>query len=128
MSETQVAEPKTQTPAKTAQRKTYLRPQYEVSSTQEAYTVQVYVPGVAKEGVKITVDQDTLAIEASRKQAANEQWRARHREIPTADYRLRLNLNVPVDAEQITASTADGVLTITLPVAEAAKPRQIAVN
>lgn len=127
MSDTQVAEKSTQTPAP-AKRVNYLRPHYEVASNQDAYTVTVYVPGAAKEGVKITVDQDTLAIEASRRPTANDKWRARHREIPTADYRLRLDLNVPVDAEKITAKTADGVLTLTLPVAEAAKPRQIAVN
>ncbi|WP_309398940.1 Hsp20/alpha crystallin family protein [Cerasicoccus maritimus] len=128
MSEAQVAETKTETPARADKRTAYLRPRYEVANTKEAYTVQVFVPGVPKEGVRITVDQDTLAIEATRRLTANDRWRARHREIPTADYRLRLDLNVPVDSHKITAKTTDGVLTITLPVAEAAKPRQISVN
>ncbi|GHC05722.1 Hsp20/alpha crystallin family protein [Cerasicoccus arenae] len=126
MSETQIAEKKTSTPA--PKRAAYLRPHYEIAQNKDAYTVRVYVPGVAKDGVKITVEKDTLAIEAARKTDANENWQARYREIPTADYRLRLDLNVPVDADQISAQTANGVLTITLPVAEAAKPRQIAVN
>lgn len=115
-------------PAKPAQPTAYLRPQYQVTPGKDEYTVQVFIPGASKDGVSITVDQDTLSLEAKRKQVANDSWQARYREIPTADYRLRLQLNVPVDAEKIAAKTANGVLSITLPVAEAAKPRQIAVN
>jgi len=125
MSETQLAEKKQNTPPRQG---AYLRPHYEVAQGKDAYTVRVYVPGASKDNVSITVDQDTLSIEAARKDVAPENWRARYREIPTADYRLRLNLNVPVDAENISAKTENGVLSITLPVAEAAKPRQIAVN
>lgn len=126
MSDTQVVEKKEQTPARQA--KSYLRPHYEVAQDKEAYTVKVYVPGASKDAVKIVVDQDTLSIEAERKSIDGDNWRARYREIPTADYRLRLDLNAPVDAENISAKTENGVLSITLPVAEAAKPRQIKVK
>lgn len=125
MSETQLAENKPQT---LARQSSYLRPHYEVAQDKEAYTVRVFVPGASKETVRIEVDQDTLSIEAGRKTVGEDNWRPRYREIPTADYRLRLDLNAPVDAENISAKTENGVLSITLPVAEAAKPRQITVN
>lgn len=126
MSDTQVVEKNQQAPARQAVN--YLRPHYEVGQDKEAYTVKVYVPGATKDTVKIVVDKDTLSIEAARRPIGAEGWKARYREIPTADYRLRLDLNAPVDAEKISAKTEHGILSITLPVAEAAKPRQITVN
>jgi len=127
MSDTQIAETQNQAPAQ-ARRVQYLRPHYDIAQNQEAYTVRVYIPGVNKEGVNITVDKDTLAIEARRSGVGGENWKPRYREIPEADYRLRLDLNVPVDDGNISARTENGVLTITLPVAEEAKPRKIEID
>lgn len=127
MSDTQVTQTQAQAPAE-AHRVQYLRPHYQIGQDKHAYTVTVTLPGVPKNGVSITVDQDTLTIEGRRAGVGQNHWQARYREIPQADYRLRLDLNVPVDADQISANQASGVLTVTLPVAEAAKPRQIAVN
>lgn len=128
MSDTQVT---TQTPTENpaqARRVEYLRPQYSIEQAKDAYQVHVTLPGVPRDSVSITVEKDTLTVEGSRTKVGQDNWQARYREIPQADYRLRLDLNVPVDADKIRAAQANGVLTITLPVAEAAKPRQISVN
>jgi HSP20 family protein len=106
----------------------YLRPPYEVSEVDSAYWVAVYLPGVSKDWVSITFEGKTLLLEASRKSVAGENWRAQHREIPTGDYRLRLDLNFPVDVDAVTARTEDGVLTIVLPITEEARARKIAVQ
>lgn len=126
MSETTLAKQDSKVPAET-KRITYMRPQYEVHQDGD-YFVQVYMPGVAKEGVNIMVDNKTLSIEGQRKPLADASWRPTHREIPTADYRLRLELNIPVDEGKITAQTENGVLILKLPVEEAAKPRKITVS
>jgi len=127
MSDTQVAKTKQEAPAQ-ARRVQYLRPHYEIAQDKEAYTVKVYLPGVSKEGVNVTVDKDTLSVEAQRSKLGADGWKPRYREIPEADYRLRLDLNVPVDSDNISAKTEQGVLTITLPVAEEAKPRRISIS
>lgn len=115
------------TPA-TARRQEFVRPHYQVDGNDQAYEVRVFLPGVTKDQANITLDQNTLLVEASRTPHWQEGWRPVHREIPTADYRLRLQLNLRVDESGITANTKDGVLTIQLPVAEEAKPRTIAVQ
>lgn len=117
----------TSTPT-TARRQEYLRPHYTVGGTDQAYEVDVFLPGVARDQASITLENNTLLVEAHRTPHAAEGWRPIHQEIPTADYRLRLQLNVRVDENQITANSHDGVLKILLPVAEEAKPRSIQIQ
>lgn len=109
-------------------RRRYLRPHYDISQNEEAYTIRVYLPGVGREQVDVQVEDDRLSIDARRPAYAEDGWKARYQEIVQADYRLRLDLNVPIDQERIGARTEDGVLTLTLPVAEEAKPRRITVE
>ena len=126
MSNAELTKTENQPPAE-AKRMTYIRPHYEVHQDGD-YTVKVYMPGVSKDGVNIVMDNKTLSIEGQRQtHHVGENWRARYREIPTADYRLRLDLNIPVDENKISAKTENGVLVLTLPVEEAAKPRKISV-
>lgn len=106
----------------------YVKPYYEVRSAKEAHTVRVYMPGVNKSGVKITLERDRLFIAGERTRLAPDSWKALHREIPEADFRLQLDLNVHIDERAIEARTEDGVLTLRLPVAEEAKPRTITVE
>lgn len=106
----------------------YLRPHYEVSGDEHAYEVRVYLPGVPRDRATVSLDRESLTVEASRRPHAEKGWRPVHREIPAADYRLRLQLNVRIAEDQISAETRDGVLFIRLPVAEEAKPRTIEVR
>lgn len=127
MNNTEITQRENQPPAE-AKRVTYIRPHYEVHENGD-YTVKVYLPGVAKDSVKIVVDNKTLSIEGQRCTShVGENWRTRYREIPTADYRLRLDLNIPVDENNISAKTKNGVLILKLPVQEQAKPRTITVG
>jgi len=127
MSDTKLAKSDSHSPAATKP-VAYMRPYYEVHQNGD-YTVKVYMPGVAKDSVQIVMDNRTLSIEGQRQTShIGENWRARYREIPTADYRLRLDLNIPVDETKISAKTENGVLILKLPVEEAAKPRSISVS
>lgn len=111
-----------------AREQRYLKPSYDVSFDDHTYTVEVILPGVAKEGVEVAIEEDFLTITGHRQPILNPAWKALHQEIPQADYRLKLQLNVFINADQIKAVTENGILTVTLPVAEEAKPRQIAVE
>lgn len=104
-----------------------LRPRYELNETDDAYALQVYLPGVDKAGLEITADEATLTVAGHRAWRPPEGWTASHRETPDADYELTLAHDGALNVEKIHAELADGVLRVTLPKAEAAKPRKIAV-
>lgn len=105
-----------------------LKPRYTTEGTENAYVVNVEMPGVPKDAISIDLDKDVLTIRGQRKAAVPESWKALHRELNDLGYTLRLRVAAPVDESKLTAVFADGVLKVTLPVKEAAKPRRIEVN
>ena len=104
------------------------RPHYEVTTDEQGYDVRVDMPGVNRSGATVTLEKGTLTIEGSVTGNLPEDWRSLSRESYGCDYLLKLQLNVDVAEQAITASTADGVLTVRLPIAEEAKPRPIAID
>jgi HSP20 family protein len=107
---------------------TYRRPYYTVEGNKDAYTVSVFMPGVSKDNYTLTVDRDDLLVEGRKEIALPEKARYLHREIAVDSYRLRLQLNVSIDPEKITAKSEEGVLTIHLPIAQEAKPKTIQIG
>lgn len=105
-----------------------VKPRFVVNADKENYAVQIELPGVAKDGVSINLDTDVLSVRAKRKPSAAPGWKTLHRELSDLDFLLRLKLNVPVDESKLTAKLDFGVLTVNLPVKEAAKPRRIEVS
>jgi HSP20 family protein len=105
-----------------------IKPRYTVNTGKDSYEVRVELPGVRKDSVSVNLDQDVLSIRAQRKPAAAEGWKALHRELRDFGYALRLKLNAPVNDAALSAKLEDGVLVLSLPVKEAAKPRTIAVQ
>ena len=106
----------------------FRQPRYSVEEVDGGYDVRVHLPGVRKTDAKITFHQDSLLLEATPVASAGPNWKSRYREIPESDFRLRLDLNVAVDVDQAKARTADGVLTLHLPLADEAKPKVISVE
>ncbi|WP_210481263.1 Hsp20/alpha crystallin family protein [Naasia sp. SYSU D00948] len=86
------------------------------------------LPGVDPGSVDVSVDGQTLTIRAERTVGAGEgvQWLTRER--PDASYLRQFTLGNGIDADRIDASYDNGVLSITIPVAEAAKPRKIQIG
>ncbi len=115
------------TPTAATQQNATVSPRYTVKSGQDAYQVRVELPGVPKNNVSVAVDKGILSVNATRQSAAQENWRTVYRELSQQSYALRLKLNVPVNEDALSAKLEDGVLTLTLPVKEAAKPREISV-
>lgn len=104
-----------------------VRPVYEVKETDEAFGLTVYVPGVAKDGVEILAEDATLRIIGRRAWKRPEGWTALYRESSDAAYELVLSHENSVDLDKIHAELRDGVLRVSLPKAEAIKPRKITV-
>ena len=117
-----------QTPEKKVTEHNWQRPHYDVSESSDAFSVRVSLPGVNKEGVDISLEDDTLTVTGTRNQHVPEAWRPLRREIKQGDYRLSLRLNVPVNEDNIKAQVVDGVLDLSLPKADEVKLRKIQIS
>lgn len=92
------------------------------------YVLHADLPGVDPGSIAIDVENDVLTVTAQRSAPSSEdstQWLANERFAGT--YQRRLSLGDGVDAAAISATYDNGVLTLTIPVAERAKPRRIEV-
>ena len=111
-----------------AQYKDYRNPEYEVTKTENSYVIKVNLPGTKKEDIVTLLDNESLLIEGKRMNPQLDGWKARHKEIVSANYRLKLDVNIPVIEDKISATYRDGVLVVTLPYREKTKPVDISVN
>lgn len=90
---------------------------------------EVELPGVAPEHVDILAQGDTLTIKGSRQITRDERTKQVIRsERVSGSFERTMTLPVEIDADKVNATLKDGVLTITLPKAQAVLPRKIAVN
>ena len=92
------------------------------------YVLTADLPGVDPGSVDVNVDNGTLTISAHRTARSEEstQWLANERFF--GSYRRQLSLGDGVDTAAISATYENGVLTVTIPVAEKAKPRKIEIS
>lgn len=92
------------------------------------YVLTADLPGVDPGSVDVSVDNGTLTLTAHRSARSEDsvQWLASERFFGT--YRRQLSLGEGIDTTRITATYENGVLTVTIPLAERAKPRRIEVS
>lgn len=92
------------------------------------YVLTADLPGVDPGSVDVNVDNGTLTISAHRTARSDEsaQWLANERFF--GGYRRQLALGDGIDAAAISATYENGVLTVTIPVAERAKPRKVEIT
>lgn len=107
---------------------TTIRPRYTLDETAEAYTATVRLPGVSRENLEVTVEDGLLTVVGRRAWKRPEDWNSLYRESDDAAYRLSLEYDASVDVDKVQAEIRDGVLRLTLPKSEAAKPRKIAIQ
>ncbi|MDY6996147.1 MAG: Hsp20/alpha crystallin family protein [Actinomycetota bacterium] len=92
------------------------------------YVLTADLPGVDPGSVDVNVDNGTLTISAHRTARSDDgtQWLANERFFGT--YRRQLSLGDGIDTAAISATYENGVLTVTIPVAEKAKARKVEVS
>jgi len=92
------------------------------------YVLHADLPGIDPGSVDVSVDNGTLTIRAERSGRTEEsvEWLASERF--TGSYMRQLSLGDGVDAERIAATYENGVLTVSIPLAEKAKPRRIQID
>lgn len=94
----------------------------------ETFTACFDLPGVDPSTIDIDVEDRTLTVRAERRQKASDEVQWLSRERATGAVARQLNLGSGLALDRIEANYADGVLTLTIPVAEEAKPRKITVQ
>jgi HSP20 family protein len=91
------------------------------------YVLSADMPGIDPGSVDVDVDGQLLTIRAERTLASHEgvKWITRERQ--AGSFLRQLNLGQGIDTEKISASYDNGVLSVTIPVSERAKPRKIEI-
>jgi HSP20 family molecular chaperone IbpA len=105
-----------------------VKPAYEVKETDDAFGVTVFLPGVAKDGLELTAGDGEIRIVGRRAWQQPAGWTSLYRESASAPFELVLAHDNAIATDKIAAELTDGVLRVSLPKAEAIKPRKIAVN
>ena len=106
----------------------YLKPAVDIYETEAALIVVCDVPGVDKSGITVGVDNNILTIEGKTIDREEDVSKEVHREYRLANYHRQFELTEVIDQDKISAELKHGVLTITLPKAEKAKPKKIDIK
>ena len=104
-------------------------PPVDIFEEPDALRITAEVPGVSPDNLKISLENNVLSIHGTKEQVAQERSERVHRyERTYGAFERSFTLPATVDANNIKASYEHGVLTLTLPKVEKAKPRQIEVK
>ena len=107
--------------------RTYV-PTADIFEGEHALTVVLEMPGVDKGHVDISVDSGVLTIDGRLDFSKYEGMQPVYTEYNVGHYRRSFSLSGKIDQGKIAAEMKDGVLTVTLPKAEEAKPRKISIS
>jgi HSP20 family protein len=91
-------------------------------------TIHLDLPGVDPRFIEVTVEKDVLTVRATRAWVQAEGDQIQMTERAHGDFSRQLFLGESLERDHITANYDNGVLTLTIPVAEEAKPRQVEVG
>lgn len=105
----------------------FITPSASVNETADGYTLELEMPGVSKDGLDISVENNELSIVGRKSNPAIDGTLV-HRESRSHDYRRTFEIDPSIDTGKISARITQGVVTLTLPKAEEVKPRRIAVS
>jgi len=103
-------------------------PPVDVFENEASITLLADLPGVQREQLHIRVDGDTLVLEATAQAAGPENMELVYGEAQCPAYRRQFTLSRELDTGRIEAQLRDGVLRLSIPKSEAARPRRIEVR
>jgi HSP20 family protein len=104
-------------------------PPMNVTQDEDNFYLRAEVPGVKPNELSISVMRNRVSLAGKRELQREDELVSYHRkERAEGSFNRTVTLPMEVEAERVEAKYADGILTITLPKAEEAKPRQIAVR
>lgn len=103
-------------------------PQVNVSEDDDHLYVEALVPGMDPKSLELTVMRGTLTLTGERREMGGNKKTWHRNERGTGKFLRTVDLPVEVDADRVQAESRNGVLVVTLPKAEAAKPKKVAVK
>jgi HSP20 family protein len=103
-------------------------PRLHLFDTKEALVMMADVPGLREKDINLSVNQDVFTIAGERKASAPEGYIAHRQERSSYRFSRSFSLPAKVDLERTQAIVKNGVLTVTMPKAPEAQPRQIAIR
>jgi HSP20 family protein len=107
----------------------HLMPAVDILERENDYTIKVELPGVDKKDVKITVLNDVMTIKGEKQQESEKKGENYHRvERSYGSFQRSFTMPSSVASDKIDASYDNGVLSISLPKLEEAKPKEIEVK
>lgn len=113
----------------TSLNKEIVPPNTDILESENESVVALELPGVEKSAVKVSFDRGVLTVTAERKPfEIPDKGRILMREQTAGVYRRSVRVHHPVEIGNLTAQLTDGILRVTLPKAEVAKPRVIEVR
>ena len=104
----------------------FVRPAVDIFETEEGLTLLADLPGVAREALEIDIDKGVLSIKGTVGESGGGS--DLYREFTLANYYRQFQLPDEVDPGKASAELKEGVLTLQLPKAEAARPRRIEIT
>ncbi|MDR1964879.1 MAG: Hsp20/alpha crystallin family protein [Planctomycetaceae bacterium] len=110
--------------------KSFRFPPVDISEYENEYVIEADMPGTKKENIDIQFHQGELRIRGlvDTPEEKNKKCIDRYRQFEPTDYYRAFRIGESVNATEISAQYADGVLTVHLPKAEMLKPRKIEIN
>ena len=104
-------------------------PGIDVVESTDAYRLYVELPGLKKEDVKVELNDNVLTLRGEKKIERNAEGDHWHRiERHEGSFERSFRLAKPIKADTISAKFSDGVLMVTVPKADEAKPREIEID
>lgn len=108
---------------------TQKRPALDVLEREHDYKLVAELPGYRKENLKISFEEGVLTLSGEQKsEEQSDIVRVRLNEIGTHSFSRALRFGGDIEAEKISAHLENGILTVTVPKADSAKPRTIAIT
>lgn len=101
-------------------------PLADLRQTDDAYVVEMDLPGMKKDDVSVELSGNELVVTGDLKDGADGQSKGRIRR--TGHFEQRVVLPAAAEADKVTASLSDGVLTVTVPKSEDDKPHRVEVT
>jgi HSP20 family protein len=103
-------------------------PALDLYQNNDNFVAVVELPGMRKEEIEISLHDGSLIIAGERKSSSLNGDKAERTERYVGSFRRSISLPAPVDAEKVNATYRDGILIVTMPKAEEAKPKRISVT
>lgn len=106
----------------------FFAPLTDIFETDDALTVVMEIPGVEKKDLDVQVENDTLRVEGRIDLSKYDGLEPLYSEYNVGHFARSFSLSSAIDAKRISATVEDGVLTLTLPKAEEARPKRIPIG